>query len=528
MMFENPPFSRSLAPEIKPINMKKILLSTASLLVAVSAMAQTKYVDIMYPESSIQVTKNIEYATHITVLPVLFGGNPAPENLSMDIYSSTGNTDAAKPLVIFLHTGNFLPRYVNNGTSGARDDSATVAFCKRLAQRGYVVASISYRLGWNPASPDENVRRETIINAAYRGVQDLAACVRFFKKNAKTGGNTYAVDTTKIAIGGQGTGGYITLAYSTLDRQSEIRIEKFYNVIANRWMVQDSLLMGDRNGFKIPGTVGQLVIENHKGHTSDVNISFNIGGALGDSSWLEKGSLPIISVHSIQDPFAPYKLGIVSVPGTNPPLNVVDVSGSYDVMERTNKFGNNASYKGKVYDVYTMQANKLNNGLDGLFPIAGAANASGPYEWWDTTAIKALGLPNTATILKNADATNPLHKVLGKSRAMLYVDSIMGYVAPRLAVSMGLVASVGVDEQDLASNITLFPNPSNGNIQIVNNWNNRNMDAIAIRDINGKTVFESKVSGTVATFNNLGLKPGVYMVDIAMTGGIARQKLVVQ
>jgi hypothetical protein len=206
----------------------------------------------------------------------------------------------------------------------------------------------------------------------------------------------------------------------------------------------------------------------------------------------------------------------------------VDVSGSYDVMERTNKFGNNASYKGKVYDVYTMQANKLNNGLDGLFPIAGAANASGPYEWWDTTAIKALGLPNTATILKNADATNPLHKVLGKSRAMLYVDSIMGYVAPRLAVSMGLVASVGVNEQDLASNITLFPNPSNGNIQIVNNWNNRNMDAIAIRDINGKTVFESKVSGTVATFNNLGLKPGVYMVDIAMTGGIARQKLVVQ
>jgi hypothetical protein len=508
--------------------MKKLLLSASTMLLAVASFAQIKYVDPIYAENTVQVTKNVNYATHISILPVLSGGSPAPENLTMDIFSSTGNTAAKKPLVIFLHTGNFLPRYVNNGTTGARDDSATVAFCKKLAQRGYVVANMSYRLGWNPTSPDENVRRETIINAAYRGVQDLAACVRYFKKDVKSGGNNYGVDTTKIAVGGQGTGGYITLAYATLDRQAETRIEKFYNLNAKRWMVQDSLLLGDRNGFKIPGTVGQLVIENHKGYTSNVNIAFNIGGALGDSSWLEKGSLPIISVHSIQDPFAPYKLGIVSVPGTSPPLNVVDVSGSYDVMERTNKYGNNASYKGKVYDVYTMQANKLNKGLDGLFPIAGAANGSGPYEWWDTTAIKALGLPNTATILKNADATNPLHKVLGKSRAMLYVDSIMGYVAPRLAVSMGLVAAVGIDEQNLASNITIFPNPSNGKIQIVNNWTNRSMEAISIRDINGKTVFESKLTSDSVAMSNLNLKPGVYMVEIALTGGVARQKLVVQ
>jgi hypothetical protein len=507
--------------------MKKVLLTLTGVLAAVSAMAQTKYVDVLYPESSVQVTKNISYATHITVLPALTGGNPAPENLAMDIYSSSDNTDAKKPLVIFLHTGNFLPRYVNNGVSGARDDSATVAFCKRLAQRGYVVASISYRLGWNPASPNENVRRETIINAAYRGVQDLSACVRFFKKDA-AGSNTYGIDTTKIAAGGQGTGGYITLAYSTLDRQSEIRIEKFYNLDANRWMVQDSALMGDREGFKIPGTTGALVIENHKGHTSNAQITFNLGGALGDSSWLEAGSLPIISVHGIQDPFAPYKLGVVAVPGTNPPLNVVDVSGSYDVMMRTNKFNNNASYKGKVYDVYTMQANKLNDGLEGLFPIAGAANGSAPWEWWDTTAIKALGLPNGAAILRNADLSNPLHKVLGKTRAMLYVDSIMGYVAPRLAVSLGLVASVGVDERDLSSNITIYPNPTTGTINVVNNWTNHQMQRIAIRDMSGKMVFETGANAQAMTLSNLGLRPGMYIVEIALNGGLARNKVVVQ
>ncbi|MFN5249455.1 MAG: T9SS type A sorting domain-containing protein [Bacteroidota bacterium] len=505
--------------------MKKLVLSTITCLAAISAMAQVKYVDPIYAESTVQVTKNVQYATHITILPVLQGGSPAPENLTMDIYSSTGNTDAAKPLVIFLHTGNFLPRYGNNGPTGARDDSATVAFCKKLAQRGYVVAAMSYRLGWNPISPQESDRRETIINAAYRGVQDLAACVRFFKKSIKAG-NTYAIDSTKIAVGGQGTGGYVTLAYATLDRQSEIRLEKFYNLDKKRWMVEDSLKMGDRLGFKIPGTVGALVIENHKGHTSDVQIAFNFGGALGDSSWLEKGSLPIISVHGIQDPFAPYNLGIVSVPGTNPPLNVVDVSGSYDVMRRTNNFGNNASYKGKVYDIYTMQANRLNNGLDGLFPIAGAANGSGPYEWWDTAAIKALGLPNAATIIANGNASNPLHKILGKTRAMLYIDSMMGYVAPRLAVTLGLVSSVGVSDQDLASNVTVYPNPSKGQLTIHNNWMEHKLLRAELVDMNGRVV-ETFATPSEHNVVSVTSPSGMYVLRMVFDNGVGNTKLMV-
>jgi hypothetical protein len=506
--------------------MKKLLLSSIACFSAASMLAQIKYVDPIYAESTVQITKNVQYATHISVLPVVLQtGGPAPENLTMDLYSSTGNTDAAKPLIIFLHTGNFLPRYGNNLPTGARDDSATVAFCKKLAQRGYVVAAMSYRLGWNPISQIESERRETIINAAYRGVQDLAACVRFFKKSVKAG-NAYAIDSTKIAVGGQGTGGYITLAYATLDRQSETRLEKFYNLDVKRWMVQDSALMGDRLGFKIPGTPSALVIENHKGHTSNVQIAFNFGGALGDSSWLEKGSLPIISVHGIQDPFAPYNLGIVSVPGTTSPLNVVDVSGSFDVMKRTNNFGNNASYKGKVNDVYTLQANKLNKGYDGLFPIAGAANGSGPYEWWDTAAIKALGVPNAAKVIANGNASNPLHKIFGKTRAMLYIDSMMGYVAPRLAVSMGLVASVGINKTDLASNVTVAPNPATSQIIIHNNWNERKLISAELVDMNGRVIQNMQLN---SDHNVVDLKAsaGVYMLRLNFNDGVGMKKLVI-
>ena len=114
----------------------------------------------------------------------------------MDIYEPTdGSTN--RPLIIYLHTGSFLPRYINNTPTGYKDDSATVEMCYEFARKGYVVASIAYRQGWDPRSLDENVRRSTIINAAYKGVQDLHACIRWWKENVAAYGNTFSIDTTK-------------------------------------------------------------------------------------------------------------------------------------------------------------------------------------------------------------------------------------------------------------------------------------------------------------------------------------------
>lgn len=495
---------------------------------ALAVSAQIKYVDSMYPSSSVNITKNMMYADGFSVLT----GSPKLDTMRMDVYYSTGNADSKKPLIIFCHTGNFLPRYVNQGPTGARDDSATVAMCRKFAEKGYVVASISYRLGWNPKSPDESVRRETIINAAYRGVQDLSAAIRYFKKDVYSGSNTWSIDTTKIAVGGQGTGGYITLAYASLDRQSEIRIDKFYNFNTNKWMVQDSALLGDIRGFKIPGTAGALVRENHKGHTSNAQIAFNMGGALGDSSWIESGEIPIISAHGIQDPFAPYDLGIVAVPGTNPPLNVVDVSGSLDVQRRVAKFNNNSPFKGKVYDVYTMQANKLNKGFDGLFPIAGAANGSGPWEWWaDTNYLRVVltmsgrfTYSEITTINQNGYKSNPF---MSKARALRYIDSLQGYFAPRIAVSLGLVASVGVTGKNLASNVTIAPNPSSGQIIIHNNWTNRNLQKVELTDLNGRVV-KTVILSSQHEQINLGTAPGVYLIRMFFNDGMGVQKLIVQ
>jgi acetyl esterase/lipase len=207
--------------------MKKTLLAALTVVLVSNAFSQIKYVDEVLTADKIKLTKNVTYGDNYTVLtgtPTLTSTvSMAPGYgfvaLTADIYEPQDGA-SNRPLIIFTHTGSFLPRYSNNSPVGYKDDSATVAFCMSLAKRGYVVASMTYRMGWNPAAATVDARKQGIINAAYKGVQDLATCVRFMKKSVKEGGNPYNIDTTKIAVGGNGTGGYITSAYSAIDRQS--------------------------------------------------------------------------------------------------------------------------------------------------------------------------------------------------------------------------------------------------------------------------------------------------------------------
>ena len=53
---------------------------------------------------------------------------------------------------------------------------------------------------------------------------------------------------------------------------------------------------------------------NHAGMPDDVLMVINMGGALGDGAWLEQGDVPMLSIHSKFDFFAPYDTGMVYVP----------------------------------------------------------------------------------------------------------------------------------------------------------------------------------------------------------------------
>jgi hypothetical protein len=246
--------------------------------------------------------------------------------------------------------------------------------------------------------------------------------------------NPYAIDPNRICVWGQGTGGYIAFAAATLDNYSDILIPKF--------ITQDSItgnpipmviepvhgnIYGTSYGIN-PFSGDTLCYPNHEQYSSSFNVGVNMGGALGDSSWLDASDIPMISFHSPTDPFAPYAIGTVIVPGFN--LPVVEVSGSGHVQEMIAALGLNAAFSSiePASDIYSTQANIYNQGHYGLYPLnrpADQAADSAPWEWW-----LADNVNNVNGLLTNPD--------MSETKGMTYLDTIQGYSAQRLMCALAL------------------------------------------------------------------------------------------
>ena len=478
-------------------------------------------------------TSNVVYGENYSILT----GSPLLQNLVMDVYEPSGDSLLERPLIVLLHTGEFLPRYINQLPVGDKTDSSTVEIARRFARMGYVVAVPDYRKGWNPQGTQDE-RTQTYIQAVYRGLQDAKTCTRWFRMDADQNNNTYKVNTKKIALGGQGSGGFISLAYSSIDNLAELQLTKFFNFTTNAFMI-DTSIIGDWNGF---GGNAALNISNHVGYSSDVNIVFNIGGAICDTSWIDAGEVPVISIQGVNDTYAPYSYGIMNVPGTT--FFITDVNGSSDVIRINNDFGNNDVFKiPPILDVYTTRANQVNTSLDatygndgdeGLMSFTGLADGNGPWEFWDdatvTTGATSFGQDPT-TILVNGYGPNPVYQALGpvagKARAMAFTDTIVGYMAPRLYRVL-YEQHVGVDELNNDISVSLFPNPSEGEFTVVTG-NNAIIQEIELVDLLGKSyMLVTKLNNTSCSMNIDQLPSGVYLVNIITDVGRIIKQLVKQ
>lgn len=431
-----------------------------------SQLFAQRYLEEVFDD--VDVTTDVMYGVNATVLAYPLFGEAVPEPLMMDVYEPMGDTETSRPLILYFHTGNFLPHPENGSPSGLRTDSATVELCTRFAKMGYVVASCDYRLGWNPIAETQEERVFTLINAAYRGVQDSRTAARFFRMDAIDGDNSYGVDPEKVVCMGQGTGGYIALAAAALDEYEEILIDKFIGEDdeGNPVPMVIEFINGDIYGTSVginPLDGDTLCYPNHVGYDSDFQAAINLGGAMGDISWYEEGEIPIISFHAPTDPFAPYEEGIVIVPVLN--LPVVEVHGSYTVQETAAGFDNNFSFANtQLDDPYTMAADAINDGFDGLYPLIrpeGAEADSAPWEWWDSETN-----PNNDAGL----ATNP---DMSPEKGRMFCDTIQWYIAPRLACAL-----------DLPENPCIIPPPAN----------NECMGGIDINYLFGQPLGESQLS----------------------------------
>lgn len=140
-----------------------------------------------------------------------------PTTLILDLYKPVGDDNTQRPLIVFVHGGSWL--------GGCKNAAAT--FGPEMAQRGYVVASVNYRLGWhksggpipNPVADGTLYAADSseLIRALYRGQQDVKGAIRWLKARA-------ALDSTcseRVLVGGESAGGFIALAVGFLDREAE-------------------------------------------------------------------------------------------------------------------------------------------------------------------------------------------------------------------------------------------------------------------------------------------------------------------
>jgi poly(3-hydroxybutyrate) depolymerase len=221
---------------------------------SIALKAQNRYESEIF--SAYQLQSNIQYGRSLTV-------SGSALDLMLDIYAGTGDTVKNRPLVIFIHGGGFK--------DGDKVSNFGTRVCGGLAKRGYIVASINYRLGTTNTLKSD-------YEAMVRAVQDGKAAVRYFRRFS----SLYGIDSSQIFVTGSSAGS-ITALHMAYLRQNEI---PSYVDLASL-------------GGTLEGTSGNA------GYSSLVQGVISNWGALVDYNYIKPGDAPVFCVHGLDDVTVP-------------------------------------------------------------------------------------------------------------------------------------------------------------------------------------------------------------------------------
>lgn len=168
-----------------------------------------RYSEVAFFDSSqITIGNNIRYGIAQDV-----SGNP--DTLLMDLYYPNLAVDASpkRPFIMLFHGGGF--------SSGDKQSGDIRDVCVHLALRGFVCASVNYRLGHDFSEYGQ-------YKARYRAIQDGHAAMRYVVKNA----NTIRVDTNWLFVGGQSAGSLLALGMVYADPAELDSVSLLYGTTA--------------------------------------------------------------------------------------------------------------------------------------------------------------------------------------------------------------------------------------------------------------------------------------------------------
>ena len=187
------------------------------------------------------------------------------EKLFLDLYLPHADSVKNRPVLIFIHGGGFV--------NGSRKTAVAQNVCKLFASKGYVTASISYRLGI-----ESTKTKNDYAEAMYRAQQDGRTAIRFLKANAFAWG----LDTTQFFLAGSSAGAMTSLAIAYMDN-SEIPKEI------------DQLQWGPIEGQP-----------SFMEHSSSVKAVLNFWGAMIDHNWINNSNIPLYNTAGTLDKTVPY------------------------------------------------------------------------------------------------------------------------------------------------------------------------------------------------------------------------------
>lgn len=129
------------------------------------------------------------------------------EKLLLDVYIPDGDTQTARPVIMWLHGGGFRP-------GNDKSQRYIVGLATEFAERGYVCVSIDYRVRNNPMED-----KKGMISDA---TEDAMSGLNWIRNNSEK----LNIDINKIIVGGGSAGGIIAVNLCYKDNTSSTKWDK--------------------------------------------------------------------------------------------------------------------------------------------------------------------------------------------------------------------------------------------------------------------------------------------------------------
>lgn len=243
--------------------------------------------------TNVVVTEGIKFGENTTI-----GGNF--QELFMDVYEPADDEQEARPAVVLAFGGGFV-----EGNRQSLD-----GICRTLAGKGYVAATIDYRLFDQGVPVSVNQMYDVVVKAT----GDMKAAIRFLREDAATD-NQFRIDPDFVFAGGISAGA-ITAAHVAYLEETDDIASTIETAIE------------DNGGFEGNSS-------DNTQYSSQVQGVINYSGALSAASYIDSNDPPLFSVHDDGDAIVPYGNG--SVPAG--PFVFVYLEGSQSMHAQAEAVG---------------------------------------------------------------------------------------------------------------------------------------------------------------------------------------------